>query len=72
MAIGLGLIVKRFIPYTILLLLVHMAGTFLPLYILSNICFDSSLLCPTMEGQYILKNLVLIAGALAVAGKYQP
>lgn len=70
-AIGLGLMVKRFVPYTLILLLLHMIGTFLPMVILTNICFDGSPLYPTMEGQYILKNLVLVAGALSVAGKYK-
>ena len=68
--IGIGLLVKRLIPYTIIMLLIHMAGTFLPLIILRNVCFNVFPFCPTMEGQYIIKNLVLISGALAVSGKY--
>lgn len=68
--IGLGLLIKRFIPFTIILLLLHMAVTFFPLFILPRICFDAFPYCPTMAGQYIIKNLVLIAGALVVAGKY--
>ena len=69
-AIGIGFLVKKLIPYTIFLILAHMAGTFLPLVLFPNVCFHAFPYSPSMEGQYILKNLVIIAGALAVAGKY--
>jgi uncharacterized membrane protein YkgB len=68
--IGIGLLVKRLIPYTIVLLLLHMSATLFPIFILKTICFDSFPYCPTLVGQYIIKNLVLIAGALVIAGKY--
>jgi uncharacterized membrane protein YkgB len=68
--IGLGLLIKKFIPYIILLLLLHMTVTLFPIFILKSICFDSFPFCPTLIGQYIIKNLVLISGALVVAGKY--
>ena len=65
--IGLGLLVKRFIPYTIILLL-HMCATLFPVFILQKVCFDAFPYCPTLVGQYIIKNVVLIAGALVIAG----
>ena len=68
--IGLGLLIKRFIPYTIVLLLMHMAATFFPVFILKTICFDAFPYCPTLAGQYIIKNLILISGALVIASKY--
>jgi uncharacterized membrane protein YkgB len=68
--IGLGLLIKRFIPITIMLLLLHMAATFFPVFILKTVCFEGFPFCPTLVGQYIIKNLVLIAGALIIAGKY--
>lgn len=68
--IGLGLLIKRFIPYTIVLLLMHMAATFFPVFILKTICFDAFPYCPTLAGQYIIKNLVLISGALVITSKY--
>jgi uncharacterized membrane protein YkgB len=68
--IGLGFLFKRLIPFTIIVLLFHMAATFFPLFILPKICFNETLYCPTLVGQYIIKNLVLICGALCVAGKY--
>lgn len=68
--IGVGLLIKQLIPYTIVLLLMHMAATFFPIFILKNICFDAFPYCPTLAGQYIIKNLILISGTLVVAGKY--
>jgi uncharacterized membrane protein YkgB len=68
--IGIGLLIKRFIPITIVLLLLHMAATFFPVFILQTDCFDAFPYQPTLAGQYIIKNLVLISGALIIAGKY--
>lgn len=52
----------------ILLLLLQMPGTFLPLLLLPEVCFEDAPLVPTLEGQYIIKNMVLIAAALAIGG----
>jgi len=68
--IGIGLLIKKMIPYTIVLLLLHMVATVFPVFILTNVCFDAFPYCPTLIGQYIIKNLVLVAGALVIAGKY--
>lgn len=69
--IGLGLLVKRFVPFIIVLLLSHMGVTFFPVFILQTVCFDAFPYYPTLVGQYIIKNLVLISGALVIAGKYK-
>ena len=45
----------------------QMAGTFLPLILLPEITWRSFMV-PTLEGQYIIKNLVLIAAAIVVGG----
>ncbi len=68
--IGLGLLVKKLIPITIVLLLLHMAVTFFPVFIVQTVCFDVFPYEPTLVGQYIIKNIVLISGALVIAGKY--
>ncbi len=52
----------------ILLLLIQMPGTFLPLVLLPSVCFAEVPFAPTLEGQYIMKNLVLIAAALVIGG----
>lgn len=68
--IGLGLLLKKCIPYAVILLLMHMMVTFFPIFIVKKACFDAFPYCPTLIGQYIIKNLVLISGALVVAAKY--
>ncbi|MBF2708846.1 DoxX family protein [Flavobacterium soyangense] len=68
--IGLGLLFKRLVPIAIVLLLLHMGVTFFPVFIVQTVCFDVFPYCPTLVGQYIIKNLVLISGALVIAGKH--
>ena len=69
--IGLGLLIKRYIPITIVLLLFHMVATLFPIFILQKVCFDAFPYCPTLVGQYIIKNLVIISAAFVIAGKYK-
>ena len=67
MAIGICLLDKRLLRVGIALLMLQMAGTFLPLVLLPNVSFIMVPFVPSLEGQYIIKNLVLISGALVVA-----
>ena len=66
-AIGLGLLTKRFLRATLLLLAVQMVGTAMPLILFPAETFTRFPLAPTLEGQYIIKNVVLI-GAVMVIG----
>lgn len=52
----------------ILLMFLQMPGTFLPLVVLPEVSWQRPLV-PTMEGQYIIKNLVLIGAALYLGGR---
>jgi putative oxidoreductase len=65
--IGILLISGKFHTLTIMVLLGHMAGTFTPLFMFPKETWDSFLI-GTLEGQYILKNLVIVTAALAIAG----
>lgn len=65
-AIGLGLLTGRFLRITLVLLFMQMAGTFLPLVFFPEETFKFVPLVPNLEGQYILKNLVLISAGLVV------
>lgn len=67
-AIGVGLLIKPLIRVAILLLFLQMPGTALPLVLLPDVCFQSLPLGLTLEGQYIIKNLVLISAALVIGG----
>jgi len=63
-AIGLGLVAGRFLRATLLLLLFQMAGTVTPLLLFPGETFTLFPIAPTLEGQYILKNVVLVAAAI--------
>jgi uncharacterized membrane protein YphA (DoxX/SURF4 family) len=65
-AIGLGLITGLFLPATLFLMFVQMMGTMTPLFLFPAEAFIRFPYAPTLEGQYILKNLVLISGGLVV------
>jgi uncharacterized membrane protein YkgB len=65
-AIGLGLITGLFMRATILLLIVQMFGTVTPLFFFPEETWTRFPIAPTLEGQYIIKNIVLVAGALVV------
>ena len=43
-----------------------MPGTFLPLILLPEVCFSNFPFGLTLEGQYIIKNLIIISAALVV------
>lgn len=68
MAIGLGLIFNVFMRLTLLLLFLQMPGTALPLFILPEAVWTVFPYGLTLEGQYIIKNLVLIGAGLVLGG----
>jgi uncharacterized membrane protein YkgB len=62
---------KKTTLIAMLLLLIQMSGTFLPLVILPEITFqDSNPFLPTLEGQYIIKNIIIITAALIIGRTY--
>ena len=65
-AIGLGLIFGVFMRATLLLLFVQMLGTITPVFIYPGEVFTRIPYAPTLEGQYIIKNLVLISAGLVI------
>jgi uncharacterized membrane protein YkgB len=67
--IGIGLISGKFIRETLLLLFLQMAGTFAPVFLFPNKVFTHIPYAPTLEGQYIFKNLVLVAAGIVLGGK---
>ncbi|HSJ05555.1 MAG TPA: DoxX family protein [Longimicrobiales bacterium] len=65
-AIGLGFLTGRALRLTILLLFLQMPGTLAPIVLLPERVFTVMPAGLTLEGQYIIKNLVLIAAALVI------
>jgi uncharacterized membrane protein YkgB len=64
--IGLGLLSGIWMRATLLLLFVQMLGTLTPLILFPAETFDRFPIAPSLEGQYIIKNAVLIAGAVVL------
>jgi uncharacterized membrane protein YphA (DoxX/SURF4 family) len=64
--IGLGLISGRYLRAILFLLVVQMAGTLTPLVLFPSETFTRFPYAPTLEGQYIIKNVVLIGAAMIV------
>jgi uncharacterized membrane protein YkgB len=64
--IGVCLLVRPLVRVAILLLFLQMGGTFLPLVLLPDATWVRAPYAPTLEGQYILKNLVIIGAALVI------
>jgi hypothetical protein len=65
-AIGLGLLLGRFLRLTLLLLFAQMAGTLTPLFLFPERIWSDFPFVLTLEGQYILKNAVLISAGIVI------
>jgi uncharacterized membrane protein YphA (DoxX/SURF4 family) len=64
--IGIGLLSGKLLRITLLLLFIQMIGTMTPLLLFPTETFTRYPFAPTLEGQYIIKNLVLISAGLVV------
>lgn len=73
--IGVLLLVRPGARLALLLLALQMPGTFLPFFVLPDQCFARfpfaqpwDVFVLTLEGQYIVKNIVLVAAGIVVGG----
>ncbi|MCA9188889.1 MAG: DoxX family membrane protein [Pirellulaceae bacterium] len=64
--IGVFLMFNWWPRVTFTLFIFHMIGTFMPLLVLPEFTFKIAPLAPSIEGQYILKNLVFVAAGWTV------
>jgi len=67
-AIGVCLLIRPLIRLGILLLIPQLAGTFLPIVLLPEVVFVRFPHALTLEGQFIVKNLVILAAGLVIGG----
>jgi uncharacterized membrane protein YphA (DoxX/SURF4 family) len=65
-AIGIGLFLGRWMRAVLLLLFVQMLGTITPLFLFPAETFTIFPIAPTLEGQYIIKNVVIVASAIVL------
>lgn len=69
--IGICFLFKTTTRLAIALLFLQMFGTFMPLVVMPEVTFQNgNPLLPTLEGQYIIKNLMIISGALVIGGTF--
>ena len=71
MIIGILFLIKGYERLVLPLLFAHMVTTFMPLFIIPDATW-SGFLVPTLEGQYIIKNLVVIATAIGIIAHLHP
>jgi len=64
--IGLGFLTGKFFRTTVILLYLQMAGTIFPLFVFPDETFYSVPFVPTIEGQYIIKNIIILSAALVI------
>ncbi|AFZ71453.1 DoxX family protein [Natronobacterium gregoryi] len=64
--IGLSLLYRPLVRVGIFLLFLQLPGTFLPIVLLPGVVFTIFPYGLTVEGQYIVKNLVIIGAALVI------
>jgi uncharacterized membrane protein YphA (DoxX/SURF4 family) len=64
--IGIGLITGLFMRATLALLFLQMIGTVMPIFMFPAEVFTHIPYAPTLEGQYIIKNVVLVTAALVI------
>ena len=69
--IGILFIFDKTVRIAIPLLFLQLVGTFIPLVMLPEITFQKGGIAylPSMEGQYIIKNLFIISAALVLGGR---
>ncbi|MDQ3089852.1 MAG: hypothetical protein M3Q24_01715 [bacterium] len=63
--IGLLFLIPKFSKIAITLLFLHLGTTVMPLFVMPEFTW-SGFLVPTLEGQYIIKNILIIALAFVI------
>jgi uncharacterized membrane protein YkgB len=71
MVIGIFFVLPHFERVAILIMLLHMVTTFLPIVLLPDVVWQMPW-TPTIEGQYIIKNVVMVALAIGIASHIRP
>ena len=71
--VGACLVAGRLMRIALPLLVLQMAGTFMVLVLLPDVAFsDGNPLLLTVEGEFVVKNLVLLSAALVIGSRLAP
>lgn len=68
--LGVMFLIPRLTKITFWIFILHMGGTFTPFITLMNTVFIKFPYALSLEGQYIIKNLILISAAVAILMNY--
>lgn len=68
MVIGVSFLIPSLVRVSTLMLGVHMVTTIMPLVLLPDVAWARAFV-PTLEGQYIIKNLAIIAVAISIVSQ---
>ncbi len=71
MVLGILFLIRGLERLAIVVLLAHMLTTVIPLFVLPHLTWGGFLM-PTLEGQYIIKNIVIIALGIGIAAELHP
>ncbi len=71
MVIGILFLFRRFDRLSVLLFAVHMVMTTMVLVLLPSVAWDGFLV-PSLEGQYVIKNIALVALVITIASHIEP
>jgi len=66
--IGIGLITGKFLRTTLLLLLLQLIGAISPVFIFTSEVFKIIPVVPTLAGQYIIKDIIIISAGILIGG----
>ncbi len=66
--IGIGLISGKFLRATLLLLLLQLIGAISPVFVFPSEVFKIIPFVPTLAGQYIIKDIIIISAGILIGG----
>lgn len=64
--LGITFVTGRLMRVAVPLLFLQMTGTLMPLFLFPSETFETIIFVPTLVGQYIFKNIIIITGAMVV------
>lgn len=67
-AIGICLIYKPLVRFSIILQVIRIPGTILAFFMHPEICFVHIPYVPSPEGQYLIKDIIILLAGIAIAG----
>lgn len=71
MLIAFVFVIKGCERLAFLLLVIHLITTIMPLFLLPTVAWQAFLV-PTLEGQYIIKNVLIVACAMSIVAHLHP